>query len=719
MLRNRFNLGVLRRNRRVNTRAARAPRRKASRYRPELLTLEGRTLPSTVTWLSPVSGDWDTAANWAGGHAPTSNDDAVIPFSGIQVTHDRLPAFTDTVRSIQSEAAIEISAGSLTVTNGASSRIDDLLTVNGGGTLTLNNVILNGLGTLVNSGIVNLNGSTINVAVNDVSILNLSNTIINNSPDRPFTLTGPSSFLNVTAPDFSGQSSFANAFTNATRVSVQGTLVIDHGTLVNTPEASISLAGSIVSDVDNQGTIMGLGQLGKPGGTVTNEGTIVSGPNSGLFSSSIAISNSTFVNTGTITLADARSGFGVAGGSFENDGSISGPGTLFLTNLTATLTPDEVNAVGGVSVLDCTITSPGTLNNLVAITGSTINADVLADRNLSVDAFFSSVFGDAGDTTIDGNLTVAPGVTVGIAGGIGQEETLTVTQDVTNLGTIALSGGGDGFEPTTATLTVNGTLFNQSGATITATGQFAIEGTGGPRLLNATLVNQGTLTIDEGTTLTGSVSNGGTINVRGDDLTVNLTDPATPFANTGTINVSSLRSLAIAGGDFANGGTVSLVGFGGLRVTGNYTQTGSGSTQLNNGILTAGGLLDLEGGILLGTGVINATVLNNAELDVGQAGSPGTLTIVGDYTQTASADLVIQIGGRSAGTQFDQLNITGQATLDGTLTVSLINGFHPDSGDSFQILTFGSGSGTFATLAGDGPAFSPRYNPTNVILVAN
>jgi len=63
------------------------------------------------------------------------------------------------------------------------------------------------------------------------------------------------------------------------------------------------------------------------------------------------------------------------------------------------------------------------------------------------------------------------------------------------------------------------------------------------------------------------------------------------------------------------------------------------------------------------------------------------------------------------------LNITGQATLDGTLTV--INGFQPDSGDSFQIMTFGSRSGTFATINGDGPSFEARYNDTDLNLVAN
>jgi hypothetical protein len=41
----------------------RAARTRSSGYRLELLALEGRVVPSTVRWVSPVSGDRDTAAN--------------------------------------------------------------------------------------------------------------------------------------------------------------------------------------------------------------------------------------------------------------------------------------------------------------------------------------------------------------------------------------------------------------------------------------------------------------------------------------------------------------------------------------------------------------------------------------------------------------------------------------------------------------------------------
>ena len=47
----------------------------------------------------------------------------------------------------------------------------------------------------------------------------------------------------------------------------------------------------------------------------------------------------------------------------------------------------------------------------------------------------------------------------------------------------------------------------------------------------------------------------------------------------------------------------------------------------------------------------------------------GTLVIEGNYTQTSNGNLEVQIGGRTAGAEHDQLNITGFAVMEGTLAV--------------------------------------------------
>jgi hypothetical protein len=76
--------------------------------------------------------------------------------------------------------------------------------------------------------------------------------------------------------------------------------------------------------------------------------------------------------------------------------------------------------------------------------------------------------------------------------------------------------------------------------------------------------------------------------------------------------------------------------------------------------------------------------------------------------------------GDGPGAGYDQLVVSGSATLHGTLTVSLGTSFAPSSGDTFQILIFSSSVGAFATTIID-PALmnSPVYDPMDVTLVAN
>src|SRR5262249_33722253 len=199
-------------------------------------------------------------------------------------------------------------------------------------------------------------------------------------------------------------------------------------------------------------------------------------------------------------------------------------------------------------------------------------------------------------------------------------------QDLINDGEI--DPVGDSQSGSMQTLTVGGRLTNAPDGTIAPQ-------SGDAFFLNAQVDNQGTFAIAEDTMLSGSLT------------------------NSGTLTLASVlgQSLSVTSGDVAHSGTL-LIGPGNhLSVDGNYPQT-AGSTQLNSGQLSATGLVDLEGGVLGGTGTVQANVLNNAEVDVGQPGSPGVLTIVGDYTQTAGGVLVVEIGGPNAGTDFDQLPVT-------------------------------------------------------------
>jgi len=58
------------------------------------------------------------------------------------------------------------------------------------------------------------------------------------------------------------------------------------------------------------------------------------------------------------------------------------------------------------------------------------------------------------------------------------------------------------------------------------------------------------------------------------------------------------------------------------------------------------------------------------------AADPQPINVVGDYNQTAGGTLQLNIAGRAAG-QFDVLNVTGNAALNGALR--LLNlGYQPE-----------------------------------------
>ncbi len=79
----------------------------------------------------------------------------------------------------------------------------------------------------------------------------------------------------------------------------------------------------------------------------------------------------------------------------------------------------------------------------------------------------------------------------------------------------------------------------------------------------------------------------------------------------------------------------------------------------------------------------------------------------------------VNIAG-TASSQFGQISVSGTATLAGTLNVSFVNGFTPVAGQSFQIITFGSETGTFSQIIAEGLplglTLNPEYDPTDFTL---
>lgn len=97
----------------------------------------------------------------------------------------------------------------------------------------------------------------------------------------------------------------------------------------------------------------------------------------------------------------------------------------------------------------------------------------------------------------------------------------------------------------------------------------------------------------------------------------------------------------------------------------------------------------------------------------------GIMELGGDYTQLASATMKMDLEGSQPG-EYDQLQVAGGVTLDGTLNVSMIDGFVPATGQTFDIITADSVSGTFSNVVvPDGSGLEVVYTSTAVTLQVN
>ena len=128
-------------------------------------------------------------------------------------------------------------------------------------------------------------------------------------------------------------------------------------------------------------------------------------------------------------------------------------------------------------------------------------------------------------------------------------------------------------------------------------------------------------------------------------------------------------------------------------------------------------------GALRGSGrltLLQPTAFTNAGSVEPGGDGPGALTVSGDLSIPAGASLAIGIGGTESGTRHNRLNVEGAVTLGGGLAVSLLDGFEPERGQSFEVLTYTSREGTFDDLTGldlgGGLSLEPNYSATGLVL---
>jgi hypothetical protein len=137
-------------------------------------------------------------------------------------------------------------------------------------------------------------------------------------------------------------------------------------------------------------------------------------------------------------------------------------------------------------------------------------------------------------------------------------------------------------------------------------------------------------------------------------------------------------------------------------------------TVSNGGTVEAANVIIGAMGEVRGNGMIMGDIVNGGLVSPGA--SPGVLNVDGDYAQNSGGELVIDL---ASPVNFDQLLITGDATLGGKLSISLLDGFIPSIGQVFTIITSDDVDGPFLMEefpSMPGRVFDVIYNPQSVVL---
>ncbi|MFO0973205.1 MAG: hypothetical protein U1A27_07190 [Phycisphaerae bacterium] len=375
-----------------------------------------------------------------------------------------------------------------------------------------------------------------------------------------------------------------------------------------------------------------------------------------------------------------------------------GDATMSVSNgAVARFAGDLVIANGAASVSSVTVQTAGLLaarllvgDDLLVGSNSSGTAAGTGTLNINtgglVDATGDTFLGDANGGT--GDMVLAGGTFHGalpvnlLTAASGISGTGTVNADV-NVGTGSISPSG------ASGLTFGGTIFNTANNISGTTIHFAS---------------------------TGGYSGSGSCAV---DVTG---DPTALITATGTLALGRATAAGVSyDGQLAVGSqAVTLVDSNGGVLAGLVTIGSGGNLSCSNGIgLSLGGRIQGDGGTITG----NLTCAG--ALDPQRSPTPGgILTLTGDLLMNSSGSYEMEIGGPPASAMHDRANVSGTATFDGTLKLSIPNGYLPKVGEQFVAINAAGGrSGTFATIVPPSPApcsgvtFVAVYSSTAAIVL--
>jgi T5SS/PEP-CTERM-associated repeat protein len=597
------------------------------------------------------------------------------------------------------------------------------------GTLTVGSGTLMTLPTTnltMNSGTstLNMNGGTIDVGgsfsrlgnfnFNDGTIF-VRGAYSNSSGAAPLVLDGT---LATAMPTLELLGNFST--TNISTITVgnlrQGMLVIGDGRNVNVGANNVSVGagggsnGILTLTGDSaQLTTTGITAVGGSGSTPGGTGLLT-------------VANGATLNTGTLDVYGGGTvvmngggtlnvqSLSVTNGTFEfNSGTVNFTGSPLLLNSSQL---DFLVGASGSIGFGRTISSSGavTISAPISISGGTVSSGTTLTVGAAVQVTNGTL---AAGTTLTNNA----GEVVQVSG----TGLVTAPNGIANNGTIQL----------------NGNVAATSGGTLTNSGIIRGAGFVGNNLTNNAA---GQVQVTTGNRLEfdgSSNTNTGLVSLNGGEL--DFTGPMTNSASTGLITGDDaiLRTGGITnnGGIGFTAGTMDVYGKITNNVGGQITCSGGGTTTFYDDVTIASGAASVKATAVGSTvstvvffGSYNGGIVGGGtafiEGDLRPGNSPGVVNFGGNLVLDGGSQLLIDLGGTTAGNgagHYDQVNVVGNVSIGGGLTLSPYGGFVPQSGDKFVIMTYASETGTFAPVSGTTPApgltLVPVYLPNNLVLL--
>ena len=655
---------------------------------------------ATYDWTNPLGGNYPTAANWVPSGPPSVNDTARFSLAATYTVTFPNSLTINTVTQTQGDVTFNLDGETFNTSNTSNNGMGAA-----GSTSTLR--IIDGNFRPGNFAVGNVAGSVANL------FLDTDSTARTNTGTFYVGSLGTGNLWIQNAATLQNNSGAALGVNTGAK----GT-----ATVAGQDSAWTVTGSPLIVGGSGAGFLNVLG-----GGTVTTASLEVGQNLESLGTVSLNGNLATFTTNGTANIGGSSASSPAASATLN----IGTGSTMNLNGTTNFRTNAKVNLTGGTLNLNTVnITSgakfnwsAGILNFATAptITGSVLESFLDNTHILGTNRTLSATAGIFTLTTpldLAGGKISAPSIVINANMDLGAFSTITATNLMTiqpgatlqmrNFSTMA---AGTSIVNNGGTILLNGPLANITGVTtntqgyVQGTGRFkgglnnalagVIRAEANDHLIIDTLsTNLGAIELAGGIVeysqaLINSV--GGVISGRG----VFRGSSAAPGGNGLTNNGVASFSAGITDifGDVNNTASGIIVAAGASTVT-FYDDV------VNNGeIRTVTGSRTVFFGDVTGAGPFTGGGTVELEGDLRPGNSPANVSFGGSFILNPTGALNIELGGIAKGSQYDALTIAGTASLSGALSATLINGFVPSPGQSFQILSAAGGiSGGFDAI---------------------